>query len=236
MIKLIKKFQIKLTPFDATKDWMMSTNNNQDLLLLDTGSYQDPEVPVALEFMDYGHIGDFPQDNFECDIALEQQPDDLVNTRIGIKTTGLFYPSIDPLNTDYTYKRVVYSQVRTMFYNQYKDVTKTWGVENIDFNLGRTQRKLSDEFRLFDVPQDVYGDKMIPHSIVMHDFSSDTDFEITDDGYGNLIAGTNLFGKFQTLGQHTNVFVQGSSSFCGDFFNPEAVSTQSFIEGASLTI
>ena len=32
----------------------MSTINNQNLLLHDSGSYTDPEVAVALEFIDYG--------------------------------------------------------------------------------------------------------------------------------------------------------------------------------------
>lgn len=228
MIKLIKKFQIKLTPFDATKEWVMNTNNNQDLLLFDTGSYQDLEVPIASEFIDYGNINDSPQDNFECDISLEQQPDDLINTRIGLKTIGLFYPDTDPLNIDNTYKRIVYSQIKSMFYNQYKNVAKTWGIENIDFNLGKTERKLSDEFRLFDIPQSIYGDRIIPGSVVMHDFFPDTNLKITDDSYGNLVAGSNLFSKQQEIGEHQNAFMFGSDSTCGNYF--------SFIPGSPINL
>jgi hypothetical protein len=83
VIKLIKKFQIKLTPFDTAKTWNMSTINNQNLLLHDSGSYTDPEIAVALEFIDYDITSSF--NNYECDIALEQQDDDLVNTRIGLE-------------------------------------------------------------------------------------------------------------------------------------------------------
>ena len=60
MIKTIKKFQIKLTPFNTTKDWAMSTTNNQDLLLMNDPSVDPEEEPIALEFIDYGNVDDFP--------------------------------------------------------------------------------------------------------------------------------------------------------------------------------
>ena len=219
MIKLIKRYQIKLTPFDATKNWEMSTTNNQNLLLHDTGSYIDPEVPVALEFIDFRGITDLPILNYDCNIALEKQDDDLVETRVGLKNSGLFFPETEPVNEDGTYKRVVYSQIRTMFYNNYKDPTKTWGINNIDFNLSKTQRKISDEFRLFDVPHMIYGDKIIPNSIAINDRALDTDYTITDDGNGNLIAGTNLFSKQQELGKFYNVFEVGRSNTCDNYFS-----------------
>lgn len=220
MIKLIKKFQIKLTPFDATKTWNMSTTNNQDLLLHDTGSSTTLEFPVALEFIDYGSIGDLPTENFECDIALEQQSDDLINTRLGLKTSGLFYPELDPINEDGTYKRVVYSQVNTMFYNNTKNPTQTWGMNNIDFILSKTKRRISDEFQLFDVPKNIYGDKIIPNTVTIRDNSLDTNFVITDDGNGNLMAGSNLFSKFQQIGDFNNEFSSGGSSYCNDYWTP----------------
>ena len=219
MIKQIKKFQVKLTPFDATKEWAMSTTNNQDLLLMDTTSSLDEE-PVALEFIDYGSItSSNPTLNYECDIALEQQPDDLLNTRMGSKISGLFYPDQDPLNIDGTYKRVVFSQIRTMFYNQYHDPVKVWGIEQLDFALGKTKRKISDEFRLFDFPQQVYGDKIVPNTIIIHDNTLDVDYEITDDGFGNLIAGSNLFSKQQELGDYNNWYQPGYSLVCNSYFN-----------------
>jgi len=225
MIKLIKKFQIKLTPFDATKAWEMSTINNQDLLLHDTGSSAG-DVPVALEFIDYGSIGDIPFINSECNIALEQQDNDLVDTRLGLKTSGLFYPELDPLNEDGTYKRIVYSQVNTMFYNNTKNPTQTWGINNIDFTLSKTKRRISDEFRLFDVPRNIYGDKIIPKTVMLHDYSSDANFDITDDGNGNLMAGTNLFSKTQKIGEFLNLFIDGQDYTC-DVAPPTTTTTTS---------
>lgn len=218
MIKTIKKFQIKLTPFNATKEWQMSTSNNQDLLLMDDTSSLEDE-PVALEFIDYGSIEDTASiDNFECDIALEQQPDDLVNVRTGLKVTGLFYPDKDPINKDNTYKRMVYTQVKTMFYNMYRDPTKIWGATNIDFDLSKTKRKINDEFKLYDIPTNIYGEIIVPNTVTFQDTSLDDFFLITDDGNGNLLAGQNLFSHRQEIGNHANVFTVGNSSFCDVYF------------------
>lgn len=218
MIKNIKKFQIKLTPFDATKEWNMSTTNNQDVLLIESTSSVD-ETAVGLEFIDYGGLTNTSSfDNSECDIALEQQPDDLLNDKLGLNVSGLFYPQLDPVNEDGTYKRVIFSQVRTMFYNQFHDPTKTWGMNNIDFDLSKTKRKISDEIRLFDVPQSIYGDQIIPNTITLTDDSLDDVFSIVDDGNGNLIAGNNLFSHKQEVGKFINSFLNGADSTCYSYF------------------
>jgi len=219
MIKLIKRYQIKLTPFEATKDWAMSTTNNQDLLLMNDPSVDPADEPVALEFIDYGNGSDVPVVNDLCDIALEQQPDDLVNTRLGLNVQGLFYPDTDPINTDKTYKRMVYTQVKTLFYNDYRDPTKIWGIDTLDFELSKTKRKISDEIKLFDVPRLVYGEKIIPKTVILQDNSLDDNVIMTDDGNGNLIAGTNLFSHHQEVGEFSNLFVNGYLSYCNDYFD-----------------
>ena len=218
MIKKLKKFQIKLTPFNATKDWKLSTSNNQDLLLMDDTSSLSDE-PVALEYIDYGSIGQSqPIDNFECNISLEQQPDDLAVVEEGLNVSGFFYPELDPTNQDGTFKRVIWHQVYTMFYNQYKDPTKIWGATNIDFDLSQTKRKISDEFKIFNIPTDIFGDTIVPLSITFEDTSLDDNFVITDDGNANLFAGMNLFSKKDELGNHPNIFIAGSNGFCNDYF------------------
>lgn len=218
MIKLIKHYQIKLTPFDADKNWNMSTINNQNLLLHDTSSSDTLEFPVALEFIDYGNYEDTPFINDLCDIALEQQDDDLVQTREGLKKSGLFFPESDPYNQDGTYKRVVYSQINSMFYNNTKNPTQNWGVNNIDFILSKTKRKISDEFKLLDIPKNIYGDKVVPGTIILHDYSIDTEFDITDDGNGNLMAGTNLFSRYQKIGEFNNNFQIGNNNSCDGYW------------------
>ena len=213
MIKSLKKYQIQLTPFDATKNWSINNIDNDNVLLT------EDDYPIALEFIDYGDGSDYPITNSFCDIALEQQGTDLATIEDGLNVQGIFYPDSEPQNQDGTYKRSIYHQVQTMFYNTYLDPTKIWGSENIDFELSKTKRLLTDQFRLFDIPRIVFGDKMTPNSITMFDNTLDNYYTITDDGNGNLVAGTNLFSKQQEVGEYDNQFIANmSSSLCDDYF------------------
>lgn len=214
MIKLLKGYQVMLTPFQATKNWALSNNGNDEVLLTEDG------IPIALEFLDYNEGSGSPVINSSCDIALEQQDDDKANLEIGQKGTGIFYPDTEPTNDDGTFKRTIFSQIQTTFYNAYRDPTKLWGIENIDFELSKNKRRLTDQFRLFDVPPTVFGDKIVPSTVFLMDNSLDNDYLITDDGNGNLNAGTNLFSKQQELGgPFTNSFTTGTSSACNDYWN-----------------
>ncbi len=226
MIKLLKKYQIQLTPFEATKDWALNNTDNQNLLLYESPGPNDG-LPFAVEFIDYGDGSGYPQENTSCDIALEQQDTDLATVEEGLNVSGLVYPNTEPKNYDGTYKRSIYHQVKTMFYNSYLDPTKIWGLENIDFQRSETRRVLSDEFRLVGIPRLVFGDKMTPNSITMYDNSLDNSYIITDDGNGNLFAGTNLFSHQQELGEYTNDFDPlGSSSFCNYYFGYDLTTTE----------
>jgi hypothetical protein len=105
-----------------------------------------------------------------------------------------------------------------MFYNSYFDPSKVWGSENIDFQLSKTKRNLSDKFRLFNIPREVFGDKIVPKSVVAFDDTLDNDYIITDDGNGNLFAGTNLFSFQQELGKFINEFNANESSHACDLY------------------
>jgi len=218
MIKLLKKYEIHTTPFEAIKNWAINNTHNDNLLLYETTG-SDDGVPYALEFIDYGSGLRLPITSSACDIALEQQDADLATLELGVNVVGIFYPEIDPKNIDGTYMRSVYHQVRTMFYNQYFDPTKIWGSENIDFPLSRTERRLSDEIRLIDIPRIVFGDKIVPKSVLVTDNTTDNEYTITDDGYGNLRAGTNLFSHQQEIRHHSNDFEFGYTYFCDPYFD-----------------
>ena len=219
MIKALKKYQVQVTPFSATKEWNLNNTCNSNLLLYESTGSCDGS-PYALEFIDYGDGSEYPMDNSSCSIALEQQPDDLATLEMGLNVNGIFYPETDPQNSDGTYQRSIYHQVQTMFYNLYLDPSKIWGLENIDFPLSQTQRLLSDEFRLIDVPRVVYGEKILPNSVVLHDTTTDNNYTITDDGNGNLFAGPNLFSSQQELGEFVNEFIANeSSSYCDYYWN-----------------
>src|SRR5579862_156767 len=218
MIKLLKQYQVQTAPFNATKDWNLNNIDNDNLLLFEsTGS--DDGLPIALEFIDYGDGSEYPVDNNSCDIALEQQNDDLATNQTGLNVMGIVNTDTEPVNSDGTYQRSIYHQVKTMFYNNYLDPSKIWGIENIDFTLSKTQRILADEFRLMNIPRTVFGDKIVPNTVNLFDDTQDNDYTITDDGNGNLFAGTNVFSHQQELGEYINQFIANlSSSYCNAYF------------------
>ena len=220
MIKLLKKYQIQTTPFNATNDWELSNDNNPDVLLFEsTGS--DDGTPFALEYIEYGDGSGYPTSSLGgCEIALEQQPDDLAISEQGLNVQGLFYPNLDPTNVDGTYKRSIYHQVQTMFYNTFRNPVELWGAEVFDFDLSQTKRTISDQFQLLDIPKNVFGDKIVPNSVIIYDNNFDNPYIITDDGNCNLFAGTNLFSKQQELGEYTNSFdATQTSSYCNGYFS-----------------
>ncbi len=210
MLKTLHKNDTQVTSFIVTKNWNLSNVNNDDLVVMEhTGS---PGLPVGLEYIEY--TPQQPITSSNCDIALEQQEDDLATFNDGLKTEGLFYPDTDPQNNDGTYKRLIYSQIYNTFYNQYRDPTKIWGLENLDFELSNTKRFISDEFTVIYIPQIVFGEKIIENTFVLYNTTTDNNYTIVDDGNCNLFAGTNLFSHQQEVGEYPNNFVATSSTYC----------------------
>ena len=236
MIKLLKKYQVQLTPFTATKEWELSNADNESLLLYEKAGDPNDGVPYALEYIDYGNGSNLPSQNSGCDIALEQQSNDLATSEQGLNVQGLFYPDTDPTNNDGTYKRSIYHQVQTMFYNKFNNPIEIWGSEVLDADLSKTKRIITDEFQLIDIPRNVYGDKILPNSVTIYNNDLDDPYTIMDDGHCNLFAGTNLFSKHQELGEYSNSFdATQSSSYCGYYFGTN-IPTHSFFDSAKLTI
>jgi hypothetical protein len=126
--------------------------------------------------------------------------------------SGEFYPDAEPTNPDGTYKRLVYNTINRLFYNKLNDPTKILGMEYIDFPLSQTVRNMAEDFRVFNVPQDVYGDKLVPGTIQLFDTSLDDNVSITDDGYQNLLAGYNLFSKIQEVRNFGNTLLTGNAT------------------------
>jgi hypothetical protein len=218
MFKPLKQFQIQLTPFQAAKAWNLNNVDNDDLLLFESTGSGDGE-PLALEYFDYSSGA--PILNYACNIALENQEADSAIYREGLKISGPFYES-EPQNPDGTYKRSIYYQIKTSFYNDYRDPTKILGIENIDFENSQTKRKLADRLRMFDIPRRVFGDKIIPGTVKIFDTTLDNDYTVEDDGNGNLFAESNLFSKQQEIGNFDNLFSTGSNDSCFIYFFPLA--------------
>lgn len=217
MIKNINHQNFLTTPFVAAKSWHLHNDSPDGLVILESTGSSDT---VALEYVDYSVIP--PVLNNSCSIALEQQDSDLINYQEGIEGYGKFYPDQEPTNHDGTFKRLVHSQTKAAFYNKNNDPTKIFGMEFIDFPLGQTFRDLTPEARLFNVPQIVFGERILENSLQLVDHMLDDNVEVIDDGYQNLIATQNLFSKIQEVRTFGNDILIGSVT--NDCFSQETSS------------
>jgi hypothetical protein len=210
MIKHINNQNFLTTPFVAIKRWELSNVDPKDVVLTDlTGS----EESIALEFVDY--TTGTPFVNRECNIALDHQPNDLAIPESGKSGSGTFFPTIEDTNQKTnTFKRLVYAQIQKAFYNNYKNPLKIFGIDNIDFPLSNTDRFIGDEFLMFTIPRNVFGERMSENTVIMYDRTFDDNVLIQDDGYGNLIAGLNLFSKIQEVRTFGNDIISGSIPDC----------------------
>lgn len=208
MIKHINKQNLLTTPFVAAKSWDLYNVNPQELVLTElTGSEED----VALEYVDY--TVDPPSLNRDCNIALEQQSSDRAIIEEGISGSGTFLPNSEIVNPrTNTFKRLVYDQTQKAFYNSYRNPLEIFGMDNIDFPLGRTNRFIADRFIMFTIPTSIFGERMKENTIRILDDTFDDNLVVSDDGYGNLIAGTNLFSKVQEVRHFANLILDGTSS------------------------
>jgi len=229
MIKNFKRSDIQNTPFVATKPWVLTSFQNQDLVIVEE---KPQEIPVAQEFIDYEGGGDLPILNRECNIALEQQDPDNILYEEGQKQEGTFFTETDSKNNTGTYKRLVYTQIKNAFYNQRNDPTKIFGMENIDFQTSDTKKFLSDEFRVFTIKRNFFGEKMLENTILLVDNALDDNFQIVDDGKGNIIAKENLFSRVQEVRRFYNQITDSITSSLCDAYYTNIESRQSGITGS----
>jgi len=220
MLKQLKKTDVMTSPFRATKARELYNIQNPDTVILEeySGSSIIPETQVILDYIDY--VTGTPLLNRDCYIALEQQSDDLAiyeeGTSGSVKTFDSASAEIN-MNTG-TYKELLYNQMSRAFYNNYRNPTKIFGMENIDFQLNKTNLYMADEFRMFTIPRIIMGDKIAPGSVQFQDTSFDDNVSIQDDSNGNLNAGTNLFSKIQEVRVFGNYILSGTAFYVCDIF------------------
>ena len=79
------------------------------------------------------------------------------------------------------------------------------------------QRYLSKAFKVFTLPQQNFGDKIQPGSVVFVDNAFDDNYAVTDDSKGNLLAAPNLFAKIQEIRHIENTVIDSDIAFeCPD--------------------
>jgi len=213
MIKQLTKSDILVSPFVVVKQWGLSNIEPQDLVLLESTSSDDSLCDtVALEFIDYTQGTPFV--NTTCSIALEQQSTDLAIPESGVSGSGHFFPDSEPININTnTFKRLVYDQIQKSFYNDYRNPLEIFGTDFIDFPLNRTDRIIANEFLMFTIPRNVFGERVLENTVQLYDENFNDNVNITDDGNGNIIAGNNLFSKVQEVREFGNLIASGSASF-----------------------
>ncbi|HOT89205.1 MAG TPA: immunoglobulin domain-containing protein, partial [Bacteroidales bacterium] len=214
MLKHINYQNILTTPFVAAKSRALYNIQGDDVVITEPNIYSS-ETKVSLDYVDY-NFGD-PILNRECNIALEQQGDDPIEYEEGIAGYKTFNSSSDERNINGTYKSLVHRQIKNAFYNTRNNPIEIFGVEHIDFPLSKTLRNLSDHFRMFSVPNSVFGDKIEPKSVKFYDNLLDDQVIIFDDGYQNLIGGYNLFSKIQEVRDwliENEIYSGSSDYFC----------------------
>lgn len=241
MIKHINHQNFSTTPFVAAKSWDLYNNPSVDSITLEG----DSEDVIAFEYPD----GTFatPILNRDCDVSIENQDSDIIQFQEGSVGSGLFDPDTEPQNNDGTYKRSVHDQIRVTFYNKFNNPIQIFGVEHIDFPLSQTLRNLDNYFRLFTVPQNVFGEKIVPNTVRFYDYALDDNVEIFDDGNQNLNAGYDIFSKIQEvryLGNdyHTESYLSicpsmpiryalgGDGGFVSDSYIPWEIHTSSMLD------
>jgi hypothetical protein len=202
------------TPFNATKAWELFNIENEDSILLEplSGSSPISDTYVSLDYIDY-NLGPSPEWNRLCNIALEQQVQDQIMFEEGVSgSAATFDPNVSSQNNNGTYKNLLYNQISRAFYNTYHNPIQIFGMENIDFPLSHTNRYLADTFRMFTIPQKMFGDKLVEGTIHFYDTAFDDNVDIYDDSVGNLVAYGNLFSKTQEVRTLENLVVNGSAT------------------------
>ena len=196
MIKSLKKNDIRTTPFTAAKTWNPQNKIHKDLILWQSGSVSGS---LSLTFKEYNDGTVSPYTYISSAIALQQQQDDFLRFREGvnlsgsISPTGSFYydPVLSEKNLDGTYKTVLYATTKHLFYKESQDPTKIFGLESLDSS--KVNRSLPNKISTFNIPQNKFGEKVIPKSVVItHEIQGQT-YNVVDDGNSNLVISDKTF-------------------------------------------
>jgi hypothetical protein len=131
----------------------------------------------------------------------------------GLKMTGSFDPSTDPMTVNSQYKRLIYENVNQQFYNQYSGSLLDTGslsrglnyeaassyiasnsfepAINISYGSASFPQGVGDTIAVLSIPPKIYGDSLAPGSFVL----SSSAYYITDDKNGNLKDSDTLVGN-----------------------------------------
>jgi len=205
MIKSLKRNDIRSTPFVANKSW-----NSQNQICDNTINWQSGSQSgsLFLTFFDYedGTQMSPISSAFSSAICYQQQDDDFLRFRIGQEITGTTFYSTsskyynqgaNPTNIDGTYQLLVYNTTKNMFYKETANPTQIFGLESL--NPIDVNRTLPKQIYVFNVPQNKFGEKVVPNSVQIKQKLEDGNFVVIDDGNSNLKLSGPKFVDVQNL-------------------------------------
>lgn len=196
MIKSLKKNDIRTTPFTAAKTWNPQNKLHKDLILWQSASVSGS---LSLTFKEFNDGTIPPYTYISSAIALQQQEDDFLRFREGVNLSGSISPNgsfyYDPIlsekNIDGTYKTVLYATTKHLFYKESQDPTKIFGLESLDSS--NVNRSLPNKISTFNIPQNKFGEKVIPNTVeITHEIQGNV-YKVLDDGNSNLVISDKTF-------------------------------------------
>lgn len=202
MIKSLKKNDIRTTPFTATKTWNPQNKKHKDLILWQSGSISGS---LLLTFRDFNDGTNSSLTYASSAIAFQQQDDDYLRYREGFAFSGsisptgsIYYDSVlSEKNVDGTYKQIVYATTKHLFYKESEDPTKIFGLESLDSS--KVNRSLPQKISTFNVPQNKFGEKIVPNTVEINHEIQGTNYKVVDDGNSNLILEDSTFINYQNI-------------------------------------
>jgi len=201
-IKSLKQSDITVRPFKTFKTWFLQNiGDNNELTDAVCDLYKSKFTdPISL----------FCTNPPSASLLYNPADSDKFRISFGEKTTGIFFDtgsqfysaSANPLNTDGTYKGLVYNAIKSQFY-EFSNPEHRFGIETIDFDASGRQkeiRKIRDQVTVGQIPKSMFGESIRPNSVTMIDLSNpDEVYTLADDGYTNLTLTDKYFQKELSL-------------------------------------
>ena len=210
MIKHLANSDITVRPFNTYKNWEIQSINSSS-------------------------VNTFGESTFFTDKIIISE---------GISCSGIFYesgssyynPVAEPINANGEYKRITYSVAREMFYNDYNNPLKRFGMEYWDKDplTGiRENRVINNRVLVARIGNAYWGETIKPTSVRINDGSSIHDpYVIVDDGNTNLVLSGSQFPYFTHISPHRNMESKSywDSSSGQFFYNDLPITYQAALE------
>lgn len=204
MIKQLANSDITVRPFKTYKNWEIQSIDSASVNLFGESTYFSDKITISE----------------------------------GISCSGIFYdsgspyynPITEPINANGEYKRITYSVARAMFYNDYNNPLKRFGVEYWDKDpiTGiREHRSINKRVLVARIGNAYWGETIKPNSVRIADGSSLHDpYIIVDDGNTNLVLTGSQFPDFAQITPHRNLESKSYwDSSSGQFFYNDTLIT-----------